>query len=221
MRGCMGGGWKGLLVTPAQAGSRATNSCACDTGCRLIAGMTEKRRRGALFLRRSATARCPSRYSFALGRAAPALAHPTTQIVEPCGRPGTRASLFILHTAQPPENCGAWWLGGGVACSLQQAEVAQGFLRCSAAHQPTPPPNHPKIVKYGGWAGEWSVHSSRPRLRRRSGSLSQCSRTFTNRNRCTLRPSRAESSSRAALPMALMVCPPLPMTIFFWLSRCT
>ncbi len=104
-------------------------------------------------------------------------------------RPGGSRGAGHEFTHLPhemPAFAGMTEKGGAGLRSLQQTEVAQGFLRCSAAHQPTPPPNHPKIVGHGGWAGEWPVHSSRPRLRRRSGSRSQCSRILIFRVRPAL-----------------------------------
>src|SRR5262249_57667055 len=46
-------------------------------------------------------------------------------------------------------------------------------------------------------------------------------RTFTRRSRNTRRASSASILARAAAPRALMVRPPSPMTIPFWLSRST
>jgi hypothetical protein len=61
----------------------------------------------------------------------------------------------------------------------------------------------------------------RPIMRRRSGSSVQFSRTFTKRKRCTRRSKDFSSSSRASCPRSLIICPPLPSTMAFWLSRST
>ena len=49
----------------------------------------------------------------------------------------------------------------------------------------------------------------------------QFSRTFTKRKRCTFCSAASAISLRAAWPMALMVRPPSPITIFFCPSRAT
>src|SRR3977135_3719841 len=73
------------------------------------------------------------------------------------------------------------------------------------------------LEQIGGKAHEVAYPS---RLREDS-SRRHLGRTFTCRSRNTRWPSSASILARAAAPRALMVRPPSPMTIPFWLSRST
>src|ERR1700738_267758 len=66
---------------------------------------------------------------------------------------------------------------------------------------------------------DYSLGNSSPIARYRSGSSLQPSRTLTNRNRCTGASLIFAIALRACDPIALIVPPPLPRKIFFWLSR--
>src|SRR5208283_994553 len=63
--------------------------------------------------------------------------------------------------------------------------------------------------------------NSSPISRYRSGSSAQFSLTFTKRKRWTFWSAASEISARAAWPIALIVRPPSPITIFFCPSRAT
>src|SRR6266581_1009522 len=66
------------------------------------------------------------------------------------------------------------------------------------------------------------AHEAAYPSRLRAGSLRRhLGRTFTCRSRNTRWPRSVSILARAAAPRALMVRPPSPMTIPFWLSRST
>src|SRR5262249_15686018 len=73
------------------------------------------------------------------------------------------------------------------------------------------------LEQVGGEAHEFAY----PSRFRDGSSRRHFGRTFTWRSRKTRRPSSASILARAAAPRALMVRPPSPMTIPFWLSRST
>ena len=54
-----------------------------------------------------------------------------------------------------------------------------------------------------------------------AGESVQSGATFTCRRRWAGRPSRRVISARAAVPTSRTICPPLPTTIAFWVSRST
>src|SRR5882672_3791040 len=73
------------------------------------------------------------------------------------------------------------------------------------------------LEQIGGEAHEVAY----PSRRSDGSSRRHLGRTFTCRSRNTRWPSSASILMRAAAPRALMVRPPSPMTIPFWLSRST
>src|SRR6266550_2614601 len=69
--------------------------------------------------------------------------------------------------------------------------------------------------------GRETHEAAYPRRLSDDSSRRHLGRTFTCRSRNTRCPSNASILARAAAPRALMLRPPSPMTIPFWLSRST